>query len=356
MAFTRLTIKQLYQRIKSDMEARLTGDVKIPPTSMLSVAAFGMAGGSYLVQGFLEWIYKQILPDLADETGIGRWSTILKVPRKSEEFTTGYVAFTGTAATVVPSGTQVQNGAGLAYDTQASFTIGTDTQVEVVAIEAGAAWNDTTGMEVVSPASGVDDTVTIVSGFADGQDLETFDNWVVRILQRLQNPPSSGTPPDYVRWALEMTGVTYAWCFAAEDWNGAGTVGVAVSDTDHDQLSQSFLDNTVEPYIEALKPAPAKITYYSPTPIVVDYQISITPNITDTQDAITTNMQELFDADSEPAGSILISRANNAVSSSAVGDYEITGIDVDGVPVAVGNVAATIAQVQQLGTLTFSDL
>ena len=53
MAFTRLTLKQLYNRVKSDMESRLTGDVKIPPTSMLSVIAFGISGGSYMVQGFL---------------------------------------------------------------------------------------------------------------------------------------------------------------------------------------------------------------------------------------------------------------------------------------------------------------
>lgn len=356
MAYNRLTLNNLYQRIKSDMEARLTGDVKIPPTSMLSVVAFGIAGGSYLVQGFLEWIYKQILPDLADETGIGRHATILNLPQKSASFTTGYVAFTGTTSAVIPSGTQIQNSSGLAYNTKASFTIGTDTQVAVEAVEAGAGWNTTTGMEVVSPISGVNDTVTIISGFTDGEDQETFDNWVVRILQRRQNPPSSGTTEDYVRWALEISGVTHAWCFAAEDWNGAGTVGLAVSDTNHDQLTQSFLDNTVEPYIEALKPAPARITYYSPTPIIVDYQISITPNTSDNQTAITANIDTLFADDAAPAGSILLSRMNSAIATGGVSDYEITGIDVDGSPVAVGNVTATLAEVQQRGTLTFSSL
>lgn len=356
MAFTRLTLSQLYQRIKSDMESRLTGGVKIPPTSMLSVAAFGMAGGSYLVQGFLEWIYKQILPDLADETGLTRWGNILGVTRKSATFATGYVAFTGTAATVIPSGTQIQNSSGLAYNTQASFTIGTDTQVQVVADEAGADWNDTTGMELVSPISGVDDNVTIVSGFTDGEDQETIDNWVVRILQRLQNPPSSGIPSDYVRWALEIEGVYFAWCFAAEDWNGAGTVGLAVSGENHNDLDPSFITSTVEPYIEARKPAPAQISYYSPVPIVVDYFISITPNIADVQNAIQVNIDELYATDAAPNGSILISRVNAAIASSGVSDYTITGINVDGAPVAIGNITATKAQVHQAGTITYSTL
>ena len=356
MAFTRLTLKQLYQRIKSDMESRLTGSVKIPPTSMLSVLAFGMAGGSYLVQGFLEWVYNQILPDLADETGLKRWGDVLGVTRKSSVFTTGEVAFTGTAATVVPAGVQIQNADGLAYTTQAAFTIGTTTSVEVVADEAGADWNVTGGLETVSPISGVDDAVTLVSGFDDGEDQDTVDNWRLQILQRIQNPPSSGTTDDYERWALEIEGVSFAWCFAAEEWNGAGTVGLAVSDTGHDQISQAFLDSDVEPYIEARKPAPAKITYYSPTPTIVDYAISITPNIPDITDVATENIQEVFDADASPNGTILLSRINAAISSSGASDFEVTGIDVDGNPVTVGNVAATKAQVQQLGSCAYSDL
>lgn len=356
MAFNRLTLSELYQRIKTDMEARLTGDVKIPPVSMLSVAAFGMAGGSFMVQGFLEWIYNQILPDLSDETGLTRWGSVYGVPKKSAVFTTGQVAFTGTTGTVIASGTQIQNASGLSYTTQSAFIIDTTTYVEVLADEAGEDWNTTTGMEVVSPFSGVDDTVVIVSGFDDGEDQETLDNWRLRILQRIQNPPSSGTTTDYERWALEIEGVTFAWCFAAEDWNGAGTVGLAVSDTGHAQLSQSFLDSDVEPYIEVLKPAPAKITYYSPTPIIVDYQISITPNTTDIQDASDDNIQELFDSDAAPSGSIKISQINAAIANSGATDYEVTGIDVDGVPVTVGNVDATKAQVQQFGTITYSTL
>lgn len=356
MAFTRLTLRELYNRVKSDMESRLTGDVKIPPTSMLSVVAFGISGGSYLVQGFLEWIYNQILADLADETGLTRWGNILSVPRKSASFTQGYVAFTGTTGETILSGRQIQNEDGLAYNTQSSFVIGTDTQVLVVADEAGVSWNSPNSLELVSPVSGVDDDVTNISGFTDGEDFETLDNWRVRILQRLQNPPSSGTPSDYVRWALELEEVVYAWCFAAEDWNGAGTVGVAVSGSNHDILSPTYITNTVEPYIEALKPAPAQIYYYSPTPIVIDYQISITPNVTDTQDAIQSNMEDLFAADAAPNGTILISGVNNAVSTGGVSDYLVTGIDVDGLPVTVGNVSATKAQVHQLGTITFSDL
>lgn len=356
MAYNRLTLSQLYQRIKSDMEARLTGNVKIPPASMLSVLAFGMSGGSFMVQGFLEWIYNQILPDLADETGLKRLGSVYGIPEKSAVFTTGYVAFTGTTGIVVASGTQIQNVNGLSYTTQAAFTIDTTTSVEVVADEAGEDWNTTTGMEVVSPVSGVDDTVTIVSGFDDGEDPDTLENWRLRILQRIQDPPSSGTPADYERWALSIEGVSFAWCFAAEEWNGASTVGLAVSDTAHAQLSQSFLDSNVEPYIELLKPAPAQITYYSPTPIIVDYHISITPNTTAIKAASDENIEDLFLSDAAPIGTIKISQINSAIASSGASDYLVTGIDVDGSPVTVGNVDTTALQVHQLGTVTYSTL
>lgn len=355
MAFDKLTIKQLYDRIISDMESRLTSGVKIPTTSMLSVLAFGMAGGSYMVQGFLDWIYNQILPDLADETGVNRWATILNIPQKSAEFTTGEAAFTGTTGETIASGTQLQNEDGLAYETQASFTIGTDTSVSVEAIEAGADWNITSGLSMVSPQSGVDDDVTIISGFDDGVDEETFDNWVVRILQRLQNPPSSGTVADYERWALEVEGVYYAWCFGAEEWMGAGTVGVAVSGENHAAVSAGILSDVTD-YLDSVAPIPANRTDYSPTPKAVDYAISITPNTSEIQTAITTNIQEMYDADAAPAGTIYLSRTGSAISSGGVSDYEITGIDVDGSPVTVGNITTTLNYVHQLGTITFSAL
>ena len=353
MAFNRLTVKQIYDRVIADIESRLTSDTKVPSTSLLSVFAFGIAGGSYLVQGFLQWVYEQTLPDLADETGVGRWATILGLPKKAGEYASGEVAFTGTAATVVPSGTQIQNEDGLAYVTDEAFTIGTTTSVTAEAIEAGDSWNVTSGLTMVTPLSGVNDDVTLVSGFQNGVDEETFDNWVVRILQRLQNPPSSGTADDYERWALEVDGVEHAWCFEAEDWRGAGTIGLAVSGEDFAQIADT---TSVETYVDSVKPIPAQVDYYSPAQQTITYEISITPNTTDVQEAIAANLDAMFENDAAPGGTIYLSRTGSAIATGGVSDYEITEVAVNTVPQTIGNLTADLNAVYIRGSITFSEL
>lgn len=86
---TRPTLEEIYTRIKADMESRLTGDLKIPRFSLLSITALVFSGASFLHYGFLEKIAKQIFPDLASEFGLTRWGRILNIPRKASTYTTG---------------------------------------------------------------------------------------------------------------------------------------------------------------------------------------------------------------------------------------------------------------------------
>lgn len=356
MAYVRPTLAELYERIKADAEGRLTSDVKIAPSSLWGVFSIVIAGASFLVSGFLDWISKQQFVDTADETGLTRWGAIYGVPRKSPTFATGTVEFTGTAATVVASGTQVQNSAGGVYLTQAAFTIGTSTSVAAEATISGIIGNtDDAELSLVSPLSGVNTDVPVVSGFDDGEDLETVELWVARILQRIQNPPSSGTTGDYERWALTQSAVSYAWGFDAEDWQGAGTVGVAVSGPGFDALTGGEVA-TVQAYIDTVKPAPAFVTVYTPDPLDVDIQIEIKPNTTTVSDAITAAISELYSADAAPGATMLISRLLSAIGSAGASDFNVLGIDVDGAPVGVANYTVQLDEVPRVGTLTFTAL
>lgn len=354
MSYPWLTLNEIYRRIMADMEARVTGGAKIPSTSLLSVFGYGVAGGSFLLQGFIKWVYDQILPDLSGEEGIDRWSRIYRLPRKAAQETTGEVSFTGVAGSVVPTGTEFENQEGLAYETKEIFTIGTTVSVEAEALQPGADWNVTSGLELIQPLTGVDDDITIVSGFDDGVDEETFDNWVIRILQRTQNPPSSGNQADYERWALEVEGVFYAWCFPAEEWGGDGTVGLAASGEDFAELTAGILAD-LDAYIRTVRPIPAgSLTVYTPTNVVIEYDISITPNTEEVQQAVTANIQAMYDSDAAPDGTIYISRTGSAISTGGASDYIINDIDKGGSPISVGNFTVTKTEVPVLGEITFS--
>jgi uncharacterized phage protein gp47/JayE len=355
MPWTRPTIQTIYERIKADMETRVTSGLKIPAVSLLGILNLVFTGAIHLTYGFLVWISKQVFVDTASLVGLERWGNILNVPRKPAEFTEGVIGpFTGTGTVSV--GTIVLNSEGYEYETQDDFVIGVDTSVDVVAVEAGEIYNtEDTELTLASPIPGVDSEVPVISGFDDGADIETVENWILRLLFRFQNPPAAGTPEDYIRWALEVSGVGKAWCYPAELWAGAGTVWVGVGTDDLEAVPAGVLTD-VETYVESKRPIGASVTYANidPKPVVLD--ISLTPNRTDITDAIDQNLEDLFILDSVPGGATLLSHIRQAIAAAGPDDYEITEIYYDGSPIGVDNIETTLPEVAKFDSANYSDL
>ncbi len=97
------------------------------------------------------------------------------------------------------------------------------------ALDAGAVGNLAAGTALsmavavvgVSGAAGV--AVVTMTG---GADEESDDELRVRVLARIRQPPMGGCAYDYVAWALQVAGVTRAWCSPKE--MGPGTVTVRI--------------------------------------------------------------------------------------------------------------------------------
>lgn len=60
-----------------------------------------------------------------------------------------------------------------------------------------------------------------------GTDAETYPELLARLLFRMRNPPGGGTASDYVLWAMEVPGVTWAKCYPLR--RGAGKVDVVIA-------------------------------------------------------------------------------------------------------------------------------
>lgn len=356
--YIRPTLEAIYLRIKADMESRLTGEVQIPRFSLLAIQSIVFAGAAHLQYGFISWIAKQVFPDLATEWGLTRWGNILNLPRKAATYTTGTVLFTGTIGKLIPAGTLfIGDENGLEYATDAAVTIGGGGSISATATAQGEGtdYNTTEDFTLSSPDPDIDTVITNSSGFDDGEDQESLALWKDRILQRFQNPPSSGTVADYERWALEVSGVSYAWGFGAENWAGAGTCGVGVADADHNAVSGSVL-TAVEDYIDTVKPEPANVSVFNVVPTPTVYAISITPNTSEIQAAIVTNLTNMHLAEASPGGTLLLSSMRRAIGSVPVTDYEITNIDYDGASIGVANVVSAGQDIAQYSTTAFSTL
>ena len=355
MSWTRPTIQEIYKRIKADMESRVTANIEIPRISLLGILNIVFTGGIHLTYGFLVWIFKQIFVDTATSIGRERWSRILGLPQKAAVFTTGNVAFTG--AGTVPAGTGFTNSEGYEYTTDGAFTVGVDTSVGATAAGEGENYNtEDTEFTLSSPLPGIDSEVQKVGdGFDNGADIETLESWVLRMLQRFQNPPSSGNKEDYIRWALEIAGVGKAWCFPAEEYMGAGTVGVYVSTDDLEPVPVGVLTE-VETYIEEQKPIPAEVDYATINPLGVVFDISLTPNTEELRDAIDQNLDDLFVLESGPGLTVLLSHIRSSIGAAGPDDYDITEITVDGTPIGVNNIETTRPDTAKFESVNYSDL
>ena len=335
----RPTLDEIYTRVKADMETRVTSGTKIPKKSLLGILAIVFSGAVYLLYGFLATILDQLFPDTATTFFLDRIANLYGLPRKAATFAEGTVQFTGTDGTLVSQGTKVQNSEGLIYLTISATTITSGIAVaDIQAEEEGAASNTTeTELELVAAQTGVDTLVTASVPPEGGQEKETDSALRARILQRLRNPPSSGTVADYVRWAGEVAGVGKVWALAAEDFAGAGTVGVVIATEDLNVVSPTVKANT-QTYIDTVRPVGAAASVVDPLPKPVEFDIKITPNITQTQTSVDTKLNEFFLASTAPGGTLLISHIRSAIASALVLDYEITDIRVSGISIGVNSI------------------
>lgn len=356
MTWTRPTITQIYERVRADMESRVTSKVSIPRVSMLGIMNIVFTGAVHLAYGFLEWLAQQLFLDTSTGIGLQRWGNILGLPQNAASFSTGQVAFTGTAGKVVVAGTVFTNSDGYEYETLLDFTIGTDVSVEATSLLAGKDYNTTdTVFSLSSPDLDIDSDITRVSGFDNGTNLESEEAWTSRLLQRLQNPPASGAKEDYVRWSGSVEGADNTWCFPADEWKGAGTVGVAVSTADLLPVSAQVLGD-VETFVDSVKPIPAEVDYFSVETLLVDYVIQLTPNTAELRAAIESNLTDLHLLEAVPGGTTLLSHMRSAIGAAGPDDYAIADIRVAGLSQGVDNLDTVVPQVTKYNSAQFSDL
>jgi uncharacterized phage protein gp47/JayE len=228
MPFSLPSLKDLRKLNRDNITSRLDAGAMVR-NSVLRVMSDANAGLAYLNLLFLKWLSRQFLPDTAEKEWLDRHGNIWLGGRKAATFSSGTVTATGAAGTVIAQGTELTVGvssAPITFQVTANTTIGSGaTSVPVVALTAGSAGNldQGTTLSFSTAQSGLDGSAIVVS-LTGGADEEGDDDLRSRVLFRIQQPPMGGDADDYVRWTLEVPGVTRAWCSPLE--MGIGTVTV----------------------------------------------------------------------------------------------------------------------------------
>lgn len=354
MPFNQSTPSEILNRIETELNATIPGSDSRLKWSVESVIARVVAMASHEMLSYISWAIKQLFVMTAEAEYLenihgGQWGII----RKPATTATGDITITGFNGYTVPAGTIFRRADDVEYNLDADVTIASGTGTgTLTALVAGVAGNAVSGVKVslVSPVPGIQsDALVSTDGLSGGTDIEGDDSYRDRILSRIQDPPHGGSRSDYKAWARAVSGVTRAWVYPLQ--YGLGTVGVTfVMDDKPGTIIPSIGEvNTVQNYIEDRREVTADVTVFAPTAVPVNIQINLKPNTVAIQNAVRAEIEDFFHRESEPGGTLYISRLNEAIST-ATGEF-------DHVLVAPSaNIVRSFGEISTVGTFTWGTL
>jgi len=348
MPFDRPTLATLVGRAQADIESRLQGTDAALRRSLAGVLARMDAGLVHGLYGYLDWLALQVMPDTAEQEHLERWASIWGVRRKGASAATGMVTCAGSAGAMLPLGTLFQRADGVQYAATTDVLFGSAAAgVPVRAVVAGSAGNLDPGgaLQLVSPVLGVAAQGT-TTGLSGGADEESDAAFRTRLLARIGNAPHGGDASDYITWALEVSGVTRAWCNPREMGAGTVTVRFMMDGTYDDGVPTPDDVVRVKAHIDANRPVTAEVFVVAPTPVPLDARVAITPDTPAVRIAVEASWRAAIVRDAVPGGTIHLSRLREAVSIAA-GEFDHVLLQ----PVA--DVAAAAGSIIVPGTLTW---
>lgn len=393
-SFWRPTVAQLIAQAKTAFQAWLPGADTALRRSNLGVTSVVVAGALDGEYGYQDWaIDNALMPDTAIPPYSTRWGSLKGATPKGPVAATGTAAFANDLPDIpIPSGTLLQLQPGIVFQTTADANTGSGGAVSGVPIKAvlpsptsdGSQWNCNAGasLTLVRAIDGIDGSqVTVGANITNGAAPETNAAFVARYLQLFRAPPQGGDPYDYVEWALEVPGVTRAWC--APLWMGPGTVAVfpmfdvseaafggvpqggnGVASGEARATAATGDQLTVANYIYvgryaakgACRPATALVYVIAPTLVPQDFTLKYVPETQ--QSLVQAAIASVFLAEGAAAS---IDTTTGAVTGGTVelGDIQAA---VRAVPQCSGalvlsptdNITLSIGQLPSLGTCTWT--
>ena len=326
--FTRPTLPQLITAVRSDILTRLAADTTLAALRRTDAEVYGrvQAAAVHTVYGYIDYLARNLLPDLADEDWLTRHANMKRCPRKSATAATGFVRWSvANAGITIPAGVTIQRDELVSFTTTfAATSAGGVLRVPVTSDTSGKAGNTDDGlaMRLVSPVTGLT-SAGVADSIQGGADVEDLEVWRARVIERWYWTPQGGADGDYEVWAKEVAGITRAWTY--RHWSGRGTVGVMVANSDLiNPIPDAATVAAVKAYIDPLAPvAGADIYVFAPTPHVVNFQIRLNPDTPETRYAVEAELRSMMLRDGGPESILKPSRISEAISI-ATGEYSHT--------------------------------
>jgi uncharacterized phage protein gp47/JayE len=351
MPFERPALPALIARAESDAAARLTDGAPLLPVSNLAVLSRVLAGAVHGLYGYLDWLSRQVMPDLAELEHLERHAALWGISRLPATYATGNLTLSGTLGTTLPAGTRWRRADGALVVLDDAVTLGSgSTAATVTALAPGAAANTAAGvgMTLVSPLSGVGASAAVASGgLTGGAESEGDEALRARLLLRLREPPHGGAGYDYVAWALAAHPlVTRAWVYPEELGPGSVTVRVMTDDASVDGIPEPAVVAAVQAYIDARRPVTAAVTVVAPVAVALDVTLAVVPDTTAVRAAVEAALADLVRRVCEPGSTLPLTWLCEAIATTpGETGHALTAPSAD--------VTRATGQITTLGAVTF---
>lgn len=353
MPYPRPTLSQLRAQVSADIVSALSGSGGLLRFSNMGITGEAQAAMAHGHYGYIDWIAQQATPYTATDEYLEAWAALVNIFRVAATSAAGSVMFSGTNGTILPSGTQLSRADGVAFITTSTGIVSgglvtvTASAVDDSTGQTGAFGNTDAGvsMSLGSAIAGIQSGGTVSTAFVGGADIEKDDSLRSRMLLRYQQKPQGGAQSDYVAWALEVAGVTRAWC--KPNGMGTGTVVVYVMLDSAEAAHNGFPQGndgvaTDEPravaatgdqllvanHVLPLQPVTALVYTVAPTAHPINLTIQGVPVASRT--AATAAIAALFVNEGSPGGTIILAHVWSAIAAvTGVNDFVIQSPTAD---------------------------
>jgi len=370
MAFAVPTLATIVTRIKGDLNARMGNSNALLPRSLAWCLSYALAGAVWGLYRYQRYIADQVFPDTAEADSLLRWGALWIGSKVPATKASGTVIVYAVAGSALSTGAVLQRADGERYLVTGGPYAWASTSQQDVTVEAETAGADgnytyaaTATLTLVSPPAGVRaenplGPIASPAALAGGTDEETDEEYLARIIARIQNPPQGGSAADYEAWAQATAGVSVdrVWVFG---WPkaGAGEVDVYFITTDSGVSLIPTIGEVaaVQATFDAERPVDAKAaTARAPVGQAVTVAITVHPEdgATVTAAAIALELEAMFRerAEVDPLVSTTVPNSYllEAIAAAAGIDwFELTAVDggagTDDVTVVAGKYPTIVA-------------
>jgi len=221
------SIKEIKDRIISDVEGTINQTIPLLPLAFVKVIASALSGMIYLLYQAILWVYKQIFPDSADYFNLVLLGAIVGIEPVPAVQAVLLCDVPGTGPQV-NQGTLFIGSNNVTYrvETTTAIVAGVASDVPFLALESGDIGNLANGeiLDIVNTDLNLEGTAEVVSTQTSGADEESRDSFAARVSLRYRIRFIAGTPGGYALFGLETP--NFIWVGPYADENLPGTVNV----------------------------------------------------------------------------------------------------------------------------------